>query len=361
MYKTIEEITLSNYIRWEPFRFLLESCYRDIPIDHINLYIDLYPIIRSMVSDRYDIVQTDNSALSSYIINMAAHYRAFFRSVYGVYTNIVMVWGYNIPQHIINIIPDYNLAMQHRYDDKYGWIGDLLNITKGVLKNLIAYIQGVYFIQTEFETNVVIYDLIRNRLDNGDGNPNIVISKDPMSIRLAITDPSVAIVRPKKHKVEGGGYGDNSYAVRFPINEEYTKLFWMGYCEERKLKYNEKYLIHPCNLSTILSLTAQPSRNLSAILRYNSVVKLIHNIIQDNPIQLSPESLIANDINTFNNIADIFMARWKALDLDFQRNVFYKNSGESKLMDLEDKVDSNELYNINNRLFQKYPLALDKF
>ena len=78
MQKSLDSIVLTNYIKYERLKQLIDYTYAGSSATKINIFIDLYPILRSVYSDTYQVNYHGFMDMVPLLINLCVHYRYFF-------------------------------------------------------------------------------------------------------------------------------------------------------------------------------------------------------------------------------------------------------------------------------------------
>lgn len=356
---TIQQLLYSYYIKYDNLIPLINSQYGNLPqyktVSHVNIFIDLYSIVRRLYSD--DFIINDSLSLTSCIINMCGHYRTFFRNHYSTETSIYLVDGNNCSELNRKFYQGYNqgyaesIILNKR-------ITELINKNRELLMLLSQYLPDIQYVGTNFETGVSINNIINTNRAAGNLSPNIIITKDIYLYQLvsSYNDKDIIIIRPKKYHGE-----DLSYIVNYS-NVMHT------YMQERHIKPDIVSLasyINPGLLTYIMSVTRLPERSMKSIVDIPKVIRLLSRLLNENIVLNSRNTdidrlsnlLFQDEENQIPGVTIDF--RFKAIDIIFQQSVF-NNSGEKTLYtgtitNLYDPVAVNE---INEKYF-KEPIILD--
>ena len=99
----IDGIVFSNAVRYERLRELINYAFVGSNANNINIYIDMYPIIRSIYADTYQVKVDDYIGLAPSIINNIDHKIAKLKQ--GAKLNVLMLgfgWqGRQLLSHIV--------------------------------------------------------------------------------------------------------------------------------------------------------------------------------------------------------------------------------------------------------------------
>lgn len=360
MIKSIENIVFQNYIKYERLAELINYAYAGSSATEINIYIDLYPIIRSIYSDTYNVSYNGFMDLVPLLINMCAHYRFFFKRSYGVHAKIYLVAGRNMPEYVSMLVPEYNFVMQRRNNGPaHSVMDDMIKTNFDIMKILAPYLPDVHFVDTAFETSLAIGYIISKQTDLS--VPNLVISKDIYGIQLVTSNrfPNTSFIMPFK-KSEGETNTDVSVIIKSMDNPADWHEFWEFYITHRKLKFLPATMINPSNLSPIISLSGLPERTLKTLMQFPSVYCMIEQIIGSASTQCSIESIYSNFDIDGKVPRHIVENRFHCIDLIYQLDTLYSSSTEAILLKFENKHDPQTVKKICDKYFVNIPINLDK-
>ena len=346
---SLEQLVNMNYVKYDKMIEIVNAAYAKSDASTINIYIDMYSIVKSLYSNReYDII--DYSTLSACIINMCAHYREFFRTRYRTESNIFIVYSKNTNYINNQFYPNYNHKNLSMFIANKK-VDDMIKSNIELLSILCPYLPDVHFVNGTFETGVIIYDLIcKNELI--DNSPHMVITKDPYNYQLVPSRDNVTILRPKKSNGQ-----DNSYYIN---NSNLLDI----YLTERKVKTKIPNALSPRLLSLIMTLSSTSERNVKSLFSISNTIKIIDRAILGYKMvngYNSDTEFIWNSIydSSWNIGYPTFENRFKAIDIITQHNI-YINTPESKDFHPKNLFDPETVKSINNRYFIKTPLDLNR-
>lgn len=351
----LEGVFLQNYIKYTTLK-KMNAVFKNSTATQVNIYIDLYSML--LGAYRENTVIENYSIMTSSIINLCAHLRSYYDQVHSVNTKIFIVYSdgtFEIPKKLL-------FGYNQKNDNKIMAMSVLNNVILNnlpLLDMLCKYLKDIYFIRTNVEPMVAVYDLILKEEVLGNTFPNIILSKDPLMIQVPAMHGNSYIFKNKKTKEEEIGkviYFRNAIP-------EYIISTRNSYSEAltNKIEGLDSKL-----LSLIIALTNLPSRNINSLLSINRAISIVSNCAKHNIIingynssidTLYKEIILSNKINidksTFEN-------RFKAIDLIYQQMV-YMNSplsqDDSWRVNLN---DPNGVREINNKYFIKNPLDLNR-
>lgn len=355
MQRNIDSIVLANYIKYERLSSLINYAYTGSNATEINLFLDLYPIIRSIYADTYQVSYHGFMDLVPLLINLCIHYRFFFKKFYGVYATIYIISGRNRPEVNKMLVPEYNYVMQKReVAPTHSVMDEMLSKNFKILSILAPYLPGIHYIDTQFETGVVIGHIIDTKKDN---NPNIVISKDIYPLQLAANDRFLNTAFLKPFKMSSGE--DLSVLIQSAEYMNWTD-FWSFVCKERNSNLPGEIMIHPSNIAPIMSISGIPERSIKSLMQFRSVYRMICQIIGTAAIECSIDSIYSTFDIEANIPRHIIDNRFHTIDIPYQIDSLYSSSSEALLLKFENKYDPGTVKAICDKYFNNIPIMLDK-
>ena len=358
--RSLESIVLNNYVKYERLQELINFAYAGSSATEINIYIDLYPIIRSIYSDRYRVTYNNTMELVPLLINMCAHYKYFFSRKYNVHSTIYLVAGKNIPQVSELLVPNYNFVMKSRNNGPiHKVMDDMVRINFDIMKILAPYLPDIHFVESEFETSVAIGYIISKQ--ENPYVPNIVISKDIYGIQLVTNSRfnNTSFIMPCK-VTENNITRDISVIIRSTLDQNTWSDFWNFIIHHRNSSQLPNIFIDPANISPILTLSGLPERSINSLMQFRTAYSMIQQIVGTNCSQCSIETLY----NTFDldgkHPKHIAENRFHVIDIIYQLDAIYSISSEALLLKFENKQDPETVRKICDKYFASNPINLDK-
>lgn len=346
---SIEQLMNTSYIKYNNMIEIINSAFVGSKAESLNLYVDLYSILKPLYKSDVEIV--DYTIITSCIINLCAHYRAFFRQKYKVETAFYLVYSKNCGYINNQYYPEYNKKNEFLFNTNK-LIDDMINNNLNLLETLCPYLPDIHFIKGTFETGVIMYDLIcRSELNNND--PHIILTKDIYNYQLVPSRNNVIILRPKKA---------NGQDVSYYINQNNLLNI---YLKERKCKHTNQILM-PSLLSLIMALSSVHERNIKSLLNITSVFKLLEESVSYNKILNGYNTdlsilydYICKVTNNFKTGFDTINFRFRSVDIMFQHSAFI-NTPECKSIVINNLDDPMTVKDINNKYFINNPLDLER-
>jgi hypothetical protein len=320
----------------------------------INIFIDLFSVLHQIFSKGYRTNITNNTIISSTLINMCAHYRRFFRQL-GVKTNFYLIFSTNC--HDINkkLVYGYNYIFEQKSQIKL--FKKITDVNFKILSVLCPYLPDIHFIKSEenYEVGVIIAALIEKI---NDGNPNLIISKDLYPLQLCTKYPYTSYLFPiKRFNTSTRTTIDQSIMVPLTEKQTHNIAFWNLVAERRKLNPNTLYGIDTRNFTLLESLHHFAERGIKPLAgNITACTKIIRNLGgEDIEIMLSQ---LYEDTNLVNTVPiNLIESRYKALDVSFVLP-YYKLSPEFQSIKLQNLDDNGTINMINSKYFTDNPINI---
>ena len=343
-------------IKYAMYDQSLESLNFLNPTDKVNVFINLESVLRLLSSikdiDRKVYACNDfNENLISNIVNLAAHYRKFFRGN-GLDTR-VYVYMTDINSEDFNereINPDFRSYYTVKYlkNPRYMEMGEKLrDIIIPNAKEVCNYLKGVYFVTTtNFDSSLI---------------PLIIGRKDPTRKNLVIT----------------GEYSDTQYSLipnyvchylrRSPIKSSTTcdlKGHLVSLLNKPNGEYNEELnlYVNRAFYMLLFSVMGDQYRNIEKIPGIGNItlIKMLTQGLKENKITLNTTNI--------QTIADIFpnelredvINNFKCLDLESMYNRLTVEQFNSIDLQLIDRFDHNGLLQLNSTRFYEHRFMLEE-
>ena len=348
----VELIVARYMVKYQRLSQLIQFSFSDSAATHVNLYIDLYGIYKTLLSRNYKTDMTNYTALTSSIINMCAHYRGFFKKI-GVHTTIFLISSYNLPEQTLAYIPSYNKTFQEKLQSKA--LRKMLELNIELLDILCPYLPDIFFIKTKYESAVMIDYLIKIEGMKKNEDPNIIISSDLYPIQLVNRFNNTVFLRPIKNNGS-----DNSLITRVKGSEGFDEMFWSVFTRSRSKIGISPYIgtILARNYVFLEALNSFPERNIPVLLNSNIASKYITEVTNGTDITLTIDMLYQLSKDLANRCPmQIVEQRFKALDVGYQ-SLLFRDSLEPKILHYENLEDSGALQMINSKYFANDPLDL---
>lgn len=322
---------LQNFIRYDNLYAMTMREFRGSTANEVNIWIDANSAIGPAFIYNEENTPTYKSynVFAAMLINMAAHYRNYFKTRHRTYAYVYIVFGNNWPRYVLESLPSYNAHHVQRYRANLG-IYDVWKKSIEALDMLCPYIPGVYFLNAENnEVGTVIAEMVPR---DAKKLPNIIISRDPFMYLVVDRVQRTCCYRPKKSM-----NADTSYL----INKQNLIQTYPVTINQRPIK--GPVVADPGLFSTAIVHSGLKCRDVNGVMQYKSAVD-----IGRRPFFFTSdeEELIAR--NT------------KILSIDWQVSCLRMEPIYSTMFSgLKDLYDPDSMKDINNRYYEDYPLDLN--
>lgn len=349
----VDKVVSRYMVRYNRLADLIGAAFEGSTATSVNLYIDLYGLYRGLYSRKGLTSLKDYTAFTSTVINMCGHYRAFFKNI-RVWCKIFLISSFNVPEANGKFVANYNLRMIEKL--QMNTVSDMMNTNRELLDTLCKYLQDIHFLETEFESTVLIRNIILKELASGNKNPNIILSDDIMPIQLCGEFENTVYLKP--HKVDGNDIS----LITYPQNHiNFTSSFWGMICKRDSLENNVQNMsISPINFSLVAAINRLPERNIKQLKTMTIANRIIYNAIGEAKTKLDPTTLYNISVEA-NSIAPLHTvdSRYKAIDAVYQ-SMLFKESTEFLTLSYDNLIDPEAINMINTEFFSKNPLDLSK-
>lgn len=374
----LDSLLFSCYVKYDRLSFLMFNEFGNRPegnCTHVNLFIDLYSVMRS-ICFREDFRADPGMeySLASRVINMAAHYREYFKSRHNTSTSIYIVSSFNMNDNTTRILPEYKSKIALAKEN--GCYDYLVQNIK-VLNSLVPYLPGIYFRHYEYNnTSAAMLDIMNYNVEHGNTDPNIVITKDIVTYQLVNYNKALTIcIRPKKtvHQDFNGSnisedtsYSINRNSLMFTYAKEKMQNTSNHEIMNKRLEKIGK--ISPELYSAFLTFTGVGEYNLPAITKFPTTLNDFHKVFVEEQFLLNQYN---NDIEYLIQMIQgvssskkseidprYVLTRFSLIDLISNYNALVFNNIE-RYVEVEDLYQPDMVKDINERFFTKCPLDLN--
>lgn len=344
----------SSYIKDERLLQMTQYAFAGSNADTVNIYIDLYSVLRKILSSNYDISkQCSKYEIASGILNMIAHYRSFFLRKLNVRTRFFFIYSINNSVNNTIFYPKYNSTYKTNllfYKDKF----DILVNNISLVERIMPYLPDTCITVVRQEPCVAMYDIM---IKEKSEYPNIVITQDVVTMQICTLFPNTVIYRPKKSKGQ-----DLSFAIVPSNNGLYYYLSDERKCGKPELTCE----ISPKLYSFVLSIIGTKHRDMNSLMSYTSVMKQLNSAICSGMVLNDYNSIIRNiyeqfDDKTINILAeDSVEQRFKAIDLTSQYNMYCNNMDRFNYKGIQNLYDPNGVHTICEEYFRECPIDVER-
>lgn len=354
----LEGVLLGYYIKYDRLFELSNYALKDIETNTIDIYVDLYDMLKPIYTAEA-IYANKARVIPSSIINLAAHYRGYYRTRHRLHTRIFLVFANELSDshtRYVSGFGDTAFRLSLNFEKNDAFVQTQLEL----IKILAAYIPDVYYISSRFDFATVTAHLI-NSMQTQPPRESILITKSKYAYQVpaycytqSIRPFYVRIFRPKKYNKEDTSYVVDPYSAIFSTYDKIKSASTLKKISE----------ISPCLLGALLSMTGLASCNVPMIINTTTAVGAIHDALQNMQILNGYNSdpvYLYSKLDVLKNTTDVntFMNRFFALDIANQV-LIYESTAESK--DTTWNINLNDpktVQYINNQYFIDNPLDLN--
>ena len=342
----LESSLLMYYIKYDQLNELMKNVELFQNTDHIDIYIDIYNMLKKVYLPNS--FATKKLSIVSSVINLAAHYRGYFRTRYKLWTKIYLVYGTEETDNHRR----YYMGFSSRSEDALNHQEVKADIKSQLelVRILCGYIEDVYYIHRRTDFTMFTYD----NICKSPKNPVIIITKSKYAYQLPALIKDAYIFRPKKTKD-----GDCSYCIKFSnsLVKYYSNI-------NSNLLLEKISNINPNLMSIMIVLNGCAERKVPSVMNINRSVNAVLTAIHNNRI--------LNGYNTdidymYTMLVDIhgiidresFKMRFRAVDLVYQHRLYMSQMESRDMTWLINLHDARTVQNINNQYFADNPLDLN--
>ena len=323
------------------------------PGDKVNVFINFECILRNITQRKN--LATDLSyykreiclELESAILNLVAHYRAYFKAkykaipkVYLYYTNLKS----DVPQEMSAYNKYYRSYYHNRYiqNPQFKEMGNvLLNTIIPEVSLILSYIPNCYFIQSDGFDGSIIPQVI----SEFDDSKNVVISGDVFDT-LYMYNPDIIMIYIKRRF---------QYFSMASSPEEVIRSIVKNNDPFNLTIFNSKMYFR-----LLLSIKGSKIRNIKSAkgFGYNRFIKILNDGFKD--------GVVLKEFSSLDSIIELFpeqyrediKAAFKCTDLDVQRNLLNATDINNVKSQIIDKIDISSVEALNNKRFLEFPINL---
>lgn len=369
----LESLIYTNYIKYDRMRDMIINEFQNSPeadCTVINFFIDVYSLIKVLYRrEDFIIEEGQEYTLAAGIINMAAHYRNYFRTRHNTTTNIYIVSSFNNNRYMTAMNPEYKSAIDFNCKAQTDYI---INNIK-VLEVIVPYLPNIYFKHYDNAvTAAAIMDIMNyNQTCLNNMNPNLILSKDLVVYQLANNKKSkTIIIRPKKkytQTYEGYESQDASYIInKNNLMEVYVRESMPKTGEEvLRIRIETVSQVHPELFSVLLAIAKVPDYGYPSELKVPAAIKTLYQMVVKDKMVLNGYNHDIRELMTtlqsyITKQLDIenLVNRFKTLDVIYLYNMIVSINIEL-YTHIEDLYNPNMVKKINEKFFKEYPLDLN--
>ena len=327
-----------NLIQYNRLKDITNAAFTGSNASFVNIYIDLSNILSPLFADGCNpSAMIHENEIAAGIINLIYHYRTFYWKYYQVETRFHLIWSTNCSKFSQLFCKDYNpkiSAVQKYSPNKI----DVILKNMKVLQDIVQYLPNVSITIGTFETGVIM-NYIMNIV--GDKNPNIILTKDIMTMQAVAHYPQTFAFRPKKQNGT-----DNSFYI-----SPYGMGLYDYLCDLRSVQRPELlHAINPTMIGLLLSMTRVPERGMKALLTLPNALQAIDTGISQGSVLNNYNS---NAITVAQGLDDKVKSRllsnainerFKAVDLRYQLNCYMNTPERVNFIGFQNKYEPQTLH-----------------
>lgn len=350
---SLENIIYGSFVKMDRLQQLTINTFSNTSIaaaTKLNIFIDLYSVLKSVFSEKYRTDITDYTAITSGIINMCSHYRSFFRRLQ-VETKFYLIFSFNTCEINRKFFAGYNKTFMKK--SEIPLFNKLAMDNFDLLDSICPYLPDIFFIKSarNYESAVIIAHII-NMLN--DGLPNLIISRDLYPLQLCTYFPYTSYLYPLK-------FHGNDYSIMIPISEKpsFRIEFWNLVAHVRNIKVESFQNISPINFTLLSALNRFPERDIPLMTNFTSAISIIKKFVGDTDFKVIIDQLF-NDAEVSSKLPVVNIeSRLKALDIMYMLS-YYQNDPESLTIQFLNIQDNSAINMINSKYFSHNPLDLGR-
>lgn len=339
---SVEQMLYSRFIKYSALKRIIDKEFNGSNATEINIYIDLYSLFTMLYN--CDGFMSPYSICSA-SINYCAHFRDFFRSRYGVDSNIILVYSTNTCETNRRFLPEYNSKYQNRIIHN-NRIENVVKVNMTLLSIIAPYLPKIYLKTGGADSAVIIKNLIDSNILPD--NPNLVVSKSTSMFMLPVNARNAVVVRKRNYDGEDCSFSYNRNDC----------LDWFV-SETKNLNISQNHFRQ--NLITmIMLLIGAPDLGIKALCHVSKALDISDHIPAG--YELDIEKIYGEYSKACKNhlSPQAFAARFNALDLVTQ-TALYKTLPESDLNQFKiDSYDPDEVRRVNDKYFKSCPIDLER-
>lgn len=350
---SVENIIYGSFVKMNRLQPLTINTFSNTSIaaaTELNVFIDLYSVLKSVFSEHYRTDITDYTSITTGIINMCSHYRSFFKQL-SVRTKFYLIFSFNTCDINRKFVAGYNEEFMNK--SQIPLFNKLAMDNFDLLDLICPYLPDIFFVKSirNFESAVIIANLIETI---NDGNPNLIISKDLYPLQLCYQYPYTSYLYPIKRR-------GRDESVMVPISEKNTfrQEFWQLVASIRKFELSNIMEVSPVNFPLFSAMNRFPERGITGVANVTGAKNIIKKIVGSDDIVIIPNQLYEDPVVSTKIPVSKIESRMKALDVQFMLP-YYKADPESKAIQFQNLRDDATINMINAKFFANNPIDLQR-
>ena len=335
-----EMILYGRFVKYKVLDEILKTYMPNLSKE-INLFIDMTPVLLKL----YNFENIANPlGILSCMVNLPLHYRHYFNRL-NIKSNIFLIYSSNDSANNYKFISGYN-SKERIMKECNMLVHNIILQNIELLSTLTPYFPGIYLKKGTVEPTVIAYDLISKFSKNGTiTTPNIFIFSTDYAYQLPIYAYNTLYIY-KKNIV-----GENTKSEDVSFGISYNNAFNTYISLNNKQVLEES--LNPEWISSFMLLNGLSCRDIKVILSYKRAIQILRHIKNSYSV-ISPET-IYNTIQLLYKEKEVTLeeiyARYCAIDLNYQLNLYRQLPESLESNFLIDVYDQQALYDISNLYF----------
>lgn len=339
-------IIYSKFIRYNQLDLIVSKEFQGSSDRIINIYIDLYSVLFTLF--RCESI-TGIMDISSSIVNMAIHYRNYFKR-FGVYTNIFLIYSPTMCINNLKHLPNYNTT-RINVMNKNPKVYDAVNNNLGLLGTIVPYLPDIFLKIGTAETSVIAYDIMMKLQSKGVTFPSVFVTSSQYAFQLPSKNHRCVLFFKKRDPQKE----DISYSVDALDCLDY-------YIKETKNQTDVVTYKNSNWMSAYMALAGIPQRNVTSLFNYKKALELLGSLSRSYDA-ITPETIFEHINRKYPDHSiplQEIIERFECIDLDYQLEE-YRTLPESQGLSFLNQMENfDELVHLNDVYFKNNPMALDK-
>lgn len=177
---------------------------------YVNIFIDLHSVLKPLynakgatVEEFNNIEERDRLFLTANLADLAGHYRHYFASRLGYYTNIVFLWSSEVNEDAQKLFPEYKESFYKTRSTSNGIFGLMnknIQLTAQTLSVFLRYVPQIHFIDSKnIESNIIASHFLLID-DPSDDDFNIILTNDDLNYQNVCFKDNAYILTMKGDK-----------------------------------------------------------------------------------------------------------------------------------------------------------------
>jgi hypothetical protein len=326
-------------------------------VNEVNCFISLNSLLKSFYGYNADIIAEDLSnisfnALSSEIINIAAHYRHYFWSRHHVPTTFYIYYSTEMSDYCLNINTSYKKKYYSKRNGtssikEYNTINTIIEKNYELINIISEYLPNIFFINTgTFESSATPQFLLDKNINKDmDGVLNLVLTADKIDFQLCTNHNTLVI-------------NVDSDLSKLITKDKLLETLFGSKKSPKKMEISPYFYVPMLSIIGYKSYDIDGIRGYGPIATYKRIGNLIDNGSIENIEYKSMDKVSKLISPKFPLDADKINNNFKILSYKNLSNNITKKEFINIKKQLVNKSDNMSLMSINDKYYRKNPLML---